>query len=68
MACRIGGGKRGALIGLSVPEVRWLLVTLVWARRATLAQVLAWSVWRREHQACARLLHYRKRGASPPDG
>jgi hypothetical protein len=68
VACRIGGRKRGALIELSVPEVRWLLVRLAWPRRATTTQVLAWSRWRREHQAHARACHYRRRGAAPPDG
>jgi hypothetical protein len=69
VACRVGGQKRGELIPLSVPEVRRLLVRLTWPRRTTsAAQVLAWSRWRREHQAHARACHYRRRGASPPDG
>jgi hypothetical protein len=54
------------LIGLSVPEVRWLLVRLAWPRRVTAQRVLSWSAWRRAHQACARACHYRKRGAKPP--
>jgi hypothetical protein len=60
------GEKKGTLIGLSVPEVRWLLVRLVWPQRTTEKQVLAWSGWRRAHQARARACHYRKRGAEPP--
>ena len=51
---------------MSVPEVRWLLVRLAWPRQATGEQVLAWSTWRRQHQAHARACHYRRRGADPP--
>jgi hypothetical protein len=46
-----------------VPEVRRLLLGLVWARLEPAEQVLAWSEWRRTHQATARACHYKKRRA-----
>ena len=55
--------KRGdRLVRLSVPEVRKLLLRLVWAFVTPAERVLAWSVWRRRHQHRARECHYRKRG------
>ena len=59
------GGPR--LIRVSVPEVRKLLLKLVWNAASDEAKVLAWSAWRRAHQYRARACHYRKRGARPPD-
>jgi hypothetical protein len=47
--------------------VRNLLLRLVWNRLTLPEQALAWSEWRRAHQQRARLCHYRKRGARPPD-
>ena len=55
------------MIRLSVPEVRKLLLRLVWAAVPPAEQVLAWSRWRRRHQYRARACHYRRRGARPPD-
>src|SRR5262249_14598067 len=55
------------LIPLTVPEVRRLLLRLVWDRLSPAGQVLAWSEWRRRHQAFARACHYRKRQARAPD-
>jgi hypothetical protein len=55
------------LIPLSVPEVRRLLLGLVWATLPEAEQVLAWSKWRRAHQHRARVAHYRRRKARPPD-
>jgi len=55
------------LIPLSVPEVRKLLLKLLWAAVPEDEKVLAWSVWRRRHQHRARACHYRTRGARPPD-
>src|SRR2546421_43136 len=40
-----------ALIPLSVPEIRHLLWWLVWQKTVEQSLVLAWSVWRRRHQA-----------------
>jgi hypothetical protein len=49
------------LLPLTVPEVRRLLVALVWTTPVTPGFVLAWSRWRRRHQARARRAHYRRR-------
>ena len=56
------------MIALTVPEVRGLLLRLVWARAWEAEEVLAWSDWRREHQHRARASHYKRRKARPPDG
>jgi hypothetical protein len=50
------------LIPLTVPEVRRLLWGVVWRAFPSVEQVLAWSVWRRHHQAVAKRCHYRRRG------
>jgi hypothetical protein len=55
------------LIALTVPEVRRLLVRLLWNRLPEVEEILAWSEWRRAHQALARRYHYKKRGVKPPD-
>lgn len=49
------------LIPLTVPEVRRLLWRLLWPLALAPPLVLAWSVWRRRHQATARRCHYRRR-------
>jgi len=46
---------------LSVAEIRRLVWGLVWARRPPHGFVLAWSGWRRRHQAVAQTCHYRRR-------
>ena len=63
-----GTGQKGAclhwqegLIPLTVPEVRGLLYRLVWVPVPTVEFVLAWSRWRRRHQARAKGCHYRRR-------
>lgn len=50
-----------APIPLTLPEVRRLLSELVWRTLPTMAFRWAWSQWRRWHQACARLCHWRAR-------
>ena len=55
------------MIALTVPEVRRLLVRLLWSRLADADEILSWSEWRRAHQAFARRCHYKKRRAGPPD-
>jgi hypothetical protein len=55
------------LIALTVPEVRKLLLRLVWDRVPPAERVLAWSAWRREHQHRARRGHYLRHGARPPN-
>ena len=64
-----GWAKKGGakLLPLTVPEVRKLILRLVWERLTPAEQALAWSEWRRRHQYRARQYHYRTRGARPPD-
>lgn len=54
-----------SLIPLTLPEVRRLLVRLVWPLATTPTHWQAWSIWRRRHQAVARMCHYKSRGQSP---
>jgi hypothetical protein len=49
------------LIPLTVPEVRRLLWGVVWRAFPTVEQVLAWSAWRRHHQAVAKRCHSKRR-------
>jgi hypothetical protein len=62
-----GKGGHGSLNGglgllpLTVPEVRRLLVALGWTTPLKPGLVLAWSRWRRRHQARARRAHYQRR-------
>ena len=49
------------LLPLTVPEVRRLLIALVWTTPLQPGFVLAWSRWRRRHQACPRRVHYQRR-------
>jgi hypothetical protein len=49
-----------------VPEVRKLIVQVVWGRPVGPALALAWSIWRRRHQYRAKYHHYRRRGARMP--
>jgi len=49
------------LLPLTVPEVRRLLYRLVWVVSPSVGHVLAWSRWRRRHQARAKRFHYRRR-------
>ena len=58
------GGDAGwdaSLIPFTVPEVRRLLCRLVWQASGSPELSLAWSHWRRRHQAKARLCHYQRR-------
>ncbi len=45
---------------LSVPEIRTLLARLLFHPIARLGFVVAWSRWRRHHQARAAKAHYRR--------
>ena len=49
------------LIELTVNEFRRLFDALLLAARHTIQTLLAWSTWRRRHQARARDCHYRRR-------
>ena len=51
--------KSATLIPLTEPEVRRLLIQIVWPRLHFTERVLAWSRWRRIHQAHAKACHYR---------
>jgi hypothetical protein len=52
---------RVELLPLTVPEIRHVLWALGQAVSAEVAdQVLAWSQWRRRHQARARRCHYQR--------
>jgi hypothetical protein len=57
------GGLSGGLglLPLTAPEVRRLLVALVWTTPVEPGLALAWSRWRRHHQARARRAHYQRR-------
>jgi hypothetical protein len=46
------------LVPPSVPEIRRLLVALVWRLTPDPNRVLRWSLWRRRHQARARRCHW----------
>ena len=54
------------LIPLTVPEVRALLLRVVWGRLTPPERSLAWSAWRRAHQQHAKDCHSKKRRAKPP--
>jgi hypothetical protein len=45
-----------------VPEVRRLLWGVVWRAFPSVEHVLAWSAWRRHHQAVAKRCQYRRHG------
>jgi hypothetical protein len=62
-AAKKGGAK---LIRLSVPEVRKLLVMIVWNTIIREKHALDWSDWRRRHQYQAKYYHYRRRSANGP--
>lgn len=51
---------------MTVPEVRILLLRVVWARLIPAERTLAWSEWRRAHQQVAKQCHYNTRGSKPP--
>jgi hypothetical protein len=50
----------GVLVALSVAELRRLLARLVWCTPVDPVFTLAWSIWRRRHQATARRTHYQR--------
>jgi hypothetical protein len=47
-------------VPLSVPEIRHLLVFLLWRGRYGLEHLLHWSDWRRRHQFLARVCYFRR--------
>jgi len=53
------------LIGLTCNEVQYLFAALLTRTAGDLGHRLRWSVWRRRHQARARICHYRRQAARP---
>jgi hypothetical protein len=52
---------RVELLPLTVPEIRHLLWGLATSTDPQAIPLLAWSHWRRRHQAAARRSHYKRR-------
>ena len=55
-----GSTRAESLITLTVNEFRRLFVALLLRPLHAVADILAWSTWRRKHQARARACHHRK--------
>jgi hypothetical protein len=53
------------LIGLTCNEAQHLLATLLERPAGDLSHRLRWSLWRRRHQARARICHYRRQANQP---
>jgi len=51
----------GAVLLPSTPEIRYLLARLLLRPPTSKAFVIAWSLWRRAHQAAAREAHIKRR-------
>jgi len=49
------------LVPVTEPEIRRLLLAVIWPRLSEAEKALLWSEWRRRHQAIARQCHYKKR-------
>jgi hypothetical protein len=43
----------------SVPEIRYLLARLMLRPPITATAIMAWSIWRRQHQLKAAMAHYK---------
>jgi len=57
-----------ARLGASIHDIRHLISRLQQLVSLTLEHVLAWSFWRRLHQAAAKICHWkRRRSGTPPD-
>ena len=59
------GGPSGRLMSLTallptVPEIRYLLARVLLRPPIRTRFIMAWSVWRRQHQAKAAAAHYRR--------
>jgi hypothetical protein len=53
------------LIGLTCNEVQHLFAALLTRPAGDPGHRLRWSLWRRRHQARARICHYRRQAAQP---
>ena len=63
-----GAARARPLVDLSTNEIRHLISRLQQLAGLTLGHVLAWSFWRRLHQAAAKICHWkRRRNGTPPD-
>ena len=51
---------RMAALVPSVPEIRYLLARLLIFPPTPKPYIIAWSLWRRRHQAVATLCHYKR--------
>src|SRR5712692_3935451 len=60
---RLSPESMAELLPLTVPEIRHLLWQVVWPFQPRLERVLAWSRWRRRHQARAKRIHTTCRNA-----
>lgn len=54
------------MIPLSIPEIQKLFYYMVSSKPLSTLYRIAWSVWRRTHQALARFCHYRRRILDSP--
>jgi len=54
------------LIRLSVPEVRKMLLQIVWSGIVEDDHAIRWSDWRRCHQYWAKHYHYKRRNDVMP--
>lgn len=48
------------LIPYTLPEVLHLIWSLVWQHVGRIAHIVAWSFFRRHHQAVAQVCHYQR--------
>lgn len=53
---------RMAALVPSVPEIRYLLARILIFPPTQKPFIIAWSLWRRRHQAVAAICHYKRRG------
>jgi hypothetical protein len=56
-----GQKKEEGLAPVTEPEIRRLMLHIVWPHLMDAEKALVWSYWRRRHQAMARNYHYKKR-------
>jgi hypothetical protein len=52
---------RMAALVPSVPEIRYLLARILIFPPTQKPFIIAWSLWRRRHQAAATISHYKRR-------
>src|SRR3954452_6641180 len=63
-----GAARARPLVDLSTNEIRHLISRLQQLAGLRLGHVLAWSLWRRLHQAAAKICHWKRRcHGTPPD-